>query len=139
MLYRSVGDTYVLRLELGEEVLTALTAFVEKQHIALGSVYGLGATDHVVVGLYNVSEQVYHKQEINGPMEITSLVGNISTKDGKPYLHLHINVADEQLNVRGGHLNECRISATCELFVTRLNGQVNRVVDPATGLNVYDL
>ena len=93
MLYRSVGDTYVLRLELGEEVLTALTAFVEKQHIALGSVYGLGATDHVVVGLYNVSEQVYHKQEINGPMEITSLVGNISTKDGKPYLHLHINVA----------------------------------------------
>ena len=70
-------------------------------------------------------------------MEITSLLGNITTMNGETYLHLHINLCDENMNIKGGHLNECRISATGEIIVTKINGNVDRIKDNETGLNIF--
>ena len=139
MEYRRFDDTYVIRMDLGEEILSSLTEFCRNEQVALGSVEALGAADHVVIGLYDVGQQQYHKHTFDGPMEITSLVGSISTKEGEPYLHLHINLCREDMSVIGGHLNECRISATCEMFVRKLDGVVERKLDEAvTGLNLYE-
>ena len=138
MEYRQFGDTYVLRLDRGEEILQSLTHFCKKENIRLGSVEGLGASDHAMIGLYNVEEKQYHKQVFDGAMEITSLLGNISEKDGEVYLHCHINLCRDDMSVIGGHLNECRISATCELFIRKLEGVVERRLDEnVTGLNLY--
>ena len=138
MEYRRFGDTWVLRLDRGEEVLSSMETFCRAEGVRLGSVEGLGAADHAVIGLYDVSERVYHKSTFDEPMEITSLVGNISTKDGEIYLHVHINLGRADSSVIGGHLNECRISATCELFVRPLTGTVERRLDEEeTGLNLY--
>ena len=138
MEYRKFGDTWVLRLDRGEELLAALTSFCRAENVKLGSVQGIGASDHAVIGLYDVGERVYHKSTFDEPMEITSLLGNISTKDGETYLHLHINLGRADSSVVGGHLNECRISATGELFVRTLDGQVERRLDETeTGLNLY--
>ena len=139
MEFRKFGDTYVVRLDRGEEVIASLTELCTKENIVLGSIEGLGAADHVVVGLYNVGKKEYHKTEFNGPMEITALTGNASRKDGEVYLHIHINLCNEQMRLLGGHLNECRISATCELFVRSIPGQVNRRFDAdGVGLNLYE-
>ena len=138
MDYRQFNDTYVIRIDRGEEIISVLTDFCKKEKITLGSVEALGAADHVVIGLYDVAQHQYHKHTYDGPMEITSLMGSISTKDGEPYLHLHINLCREDMSVIGGHLNECRISATCEMFVRRIDGVVERKLDEAvTGLNLY--
>ena len=137
MEYRSFGGTWVLRLDRGEEVISSLEVFCRAEKIALASVEGLGASDHAVIGLYDVSEKVYHKTAFDEPMEITSLLGNVSQKDGEVYLHLHITLGRADSSVIGGHLNECRISATCELFVRPLPGTVERRLDGETGLNLY--
>ena len=134
---RRFSDALVIRLDRGDEVVSCLTEAVKREGITLGAVSGIGAADRAVVGLYNVEEQQYHKTELIGPMEITSLVGNVTTKDGETYLHLHINLCDGAMNVRGGHLNECRISATGEIVLTILDGTVERRQDPVTGLNLF--
>ena len=138
MEYRKFGNDYVLRIDRGEEVMERLTAFCREAGVKLASVTGLGAADRVTVGLYDVGEKQYHKEELTGPMEITSLTGSITEQEGKPYLHLHITVCGRDLSVRGGHLNECRISATCELNIHCVDGQVGRRYDPVTGLNLFD-
>ena len=137
MEYRRFQDTYVVRLDRGEEIVASLTRLCEQEDIRLGSVTALGAADHAVIGLYNVTEKQYHKTQLDEAMEITSLVGNITRKDGEVYLHLHINLCNEKMQVYGGHLNECRISATCEMVVQRLDGEVGRLQDPVTGLNLF--
>ena len=114
MQYRNFGNTYVIRMDRGEEIISTLTALCNDEHITLGSVEALGAADHVVIGLYDVEARQYHKHTFDEPMEITSLLGSVSTKNGKTYLHLHINLCREDMSVIGGHLNECRISATCQ-------------------------
>lgn len=131
------NNTYVVRLEKGEEVLASLKKLCEDNGIKAGEVTGIGATDYVKVGLFNVGTKEYASTIINEPMEITSLMGNISTKDGENYLHLHINVATADMMVHGGHLNECRISATCEIYVNVFDQTVERRFDNEIGLNLY--
>ena len=139
MEYRQFQDTYVIRMDRGEEVVAALTEFCSREGVKLASVSALGAADHVTIGLYDVGAKQYHRRTFEEPMEITSLLGNVSTKDGETYLHLHINLCRADMSVIGGHLNECRISATCEMFVRRLDGAVERRLDEAvTGLNLYE-
>ena len=139
MDYRRFSDTYVIRLDRGEEIISSLTEICRKEGIRLGSVEALGASDHAVIGLYNVESRQYWKHTFDGPMEITSLLGNITEKDGEVYLHLHINLCREDMSVVGGHLNECRISATCEMIVRKIDGLVGRRVDTeTTGLNLFE-
>ena len=88
MEYRRFDDTYVIRMDRGEEIVSKLTEFCEKERVKLASVNALGASDHVVVGLYDVGTREYHQAVFDEPMEITSLHGNVSTKDGKLLLYL---------------------------------------------------
>ena len=138
MDYKKIENTYVLVLERKEEILTCLNQFCEKEKVFTAKIEGLGACDHVNISVYDVEKQVFHRKDFDQPFEITSLIGNISTMDGRPYLHLHITLADENLHCFGGHLNECVISATAELYVTVLNGTVERKKDPETGFNLFD-
>ena len=58
MEYRKFGQTWVLRLDRGEEVIASLTAFCREENVRLGSVEGLGASDHTVIGVYLKSSSV---------------------------------------------------------------------------------
>lgn len=139
MRYYKTNEAYVLRFDRGEEIVETLNAFCKDQELYLGSITAIGACDYMKVGLYNVGEKKYYSRVFEGPMEITSLVGNITNKNGDVYLHLHINACDEQMAIHGGHLNECRVSATCEMIITILHGEVGRQIDEETGLNVFNL
>lgn len=134
---RKFNNKIVARLDKGEEVISALTQIVKQYDIKLGNVQALGATNHVKVGLFNTQEKKYYSKELNQDMEITSLIGNITRKENEIYLHLHINVADADQHVYGGHLNECVISATCEMFIDIIDGEVNRRMDEEIGLNLF--
>lgn len=137
MEFRRFDDTCVIRMDRGEEILSTLAALCEKENIRLASVEAIGAVDRAVVGLYDVGEKVYHKKEFNEPMEIASLLGTVTEKDGKPYLHLHATLCDAEMRTHGGHVNELRISATCEMVLRMLPGEVGRRPDEVTGLNLF--
>lgn len=139
MEYRCFGDTYVVRLERGEEIISALTRLTEAELLDLATVRGIGAADQLTVGVYDVEEKQYFQEELRGAFEITALTGNITRMAGKPYLHLHITVADPRRGlVAGGHLNRAVISATAELFITAYRGKVGRRHDEEIGLNLLE-
>lgn len=139
MEYKKIDSNhYVIRIDKEEEVLTNLAGLCEAEDIKCASVVGLGAAKYVQIGLYDVEEKKYNSIELSEPMEITSLVGNVSRKNGEVYLHFHINVCDKNMNVKGGHLNSCIIGATCELVLTVIDGEVGRKYDDKLGLNLFE-
>lgn len=138
MEYRKFGNKIVARIDRGEEVLSKLKEISEKEGIKLASVTALGATGDFTVGLYNVDEQKYYKNNFKGDFEIVSLTGTVNTLNGEFYSHLHMSAADKSGAVFGGHLNEAVISATCEMVITLIDGEVDRVKDSVTGLNIFD-
>ncbi len=137
MEYRRFDNDIVVRMDVGEEILETLKQVCLKENVKLASVSGIGACDHFVAGVYSIPEQKYYKNEFNGVFEITALVGNISTMNGEFYSHLHITCAGQDCKCLGGHLNEARISATCEMFIKVIDGSVDRVKNENTGINVF--
>ena len=94
--------------------------------------------NHAVLRFRDPATKNYGDKVFEEQMEISSLVGNISEKDGKVYLHLHANFGRRDYTVVGGHLLSCVLNGACELVVTRFNCKVGRRFDEETGLNLYE-
>ena len=137
MQYRQSGNTWTVRLDLGEEIIAQLKKLCEDEGICLGRVEAIGATDRTVIGVYDLEKKEYYPEEINEFMEITSLNGNITTMEGKPYIHLHATLADQRHAVHGGHVLEMYVGATCEMFITVPEGEISRTRDEALGINLW--
>ena len=112
---RASGKHWVIRIDKGEEIV---------------------ATDHATIGLFKTRTKEYVRKEVTGDHEITSLSGNISRMEGEVYLHLHINLSDANCHTFGGHLNSAVVSATCEVVVRALDGEVDREFSEEIGLNL---
>lgn len=138
MEYRKFGDTYVVRMDRGEDILQSLTGLCRREDIRLAQVDALGAVDHAEVCVYDVPTQTFFRKTFDEPMEISSLCGTVTRRDGEVYLHLHVTVCDRELRAHGGHASALRVSATCEMTVRTLPGEVGRRADPSVGLNVFD-
>lgn len=134
-----IGNKYFVRIDKGEEVVSSLMKFCTEKGVKLGSIVGIGAADRVTIGLFNTEIKEYHNKQLVGEYEITNLTGNVTTKDGEVYLHLHITLGDENYNAHGGHLNECWISGTCELVIDTADGEIGRFFDDYSGLNLWKL
>lgn len=136
MEYRKFNNSYVVRINKGEEIVEKLKDLCKKEDIKVAEITGLGASNLVEIGLFNVNTKEYKTTTFEGMFEITSLIGNATRKDGEVYLHLHINFSDETGNTKGGHLVRCNISATSEIIVNKIEGNVDRKLSDEIGLNL---
>lgn len=137
MEYRKYGDTLLVRIDRGEEIVAAVRTVAEAEQISLASVTAIGATDDFTVGVYDVEKQSYTPNTFHGAYEIVSLTGTIDRMEGAVYTHLHMSAGGARGEVFGGHLNRATVSATCEMVIRRMDGAVDRRRDPETGLNLF--
>lgn len=137
MEFKKFGNKYVLRMDKGEEIVETLKKFCKEEKITLGWLKGLGAVGKATIGLFSTKEMKYNSTELEGDYEITSLLGNISTMNGEVYLHLYINLSDENYHTYGGHLNSATISLTGEFIIEAIEGSVDREFNKELGLNLY--
>ena len=137
MDYRRFNDTVIMRIDKGEEILEQLKVMALKEQITLASVRALGAVNDFTVGVFKTGEKKYEANHFSGEYEIVSLTGTISTMKGEYYAHLHMSAGDEKGHVFGGHLNRAMVSATCEMVVEIIDGQVDRAFNDEVGLNLF--
>ena len=138
MEYRKFGDAFVVRIDKGEEIVTQVLELAKREHIALASVQALGAVNRFTAGVFDTQKKLFAGHTFEGCFEIVSLTGTLTTKEGKPYCHLHMSAGNESGAVFGGHLNRAVISATCEMIITLIDGRVGRRRDEQIGLNLFE-
>lgn len=128
------------KLNHGDDLLESITEFCIKKNIRLGRIEAIGATQKARIGFYNQKTKEYHFSELNRPLEITKLMGNVSLKDGQPMVHAHITLADASGNCYGGHLASGTIVFACEVIVEAFDGlQFQRGFDAKTGLPLWNM
>ena len=129
---------FVLSIDNHTEIMQALAAFCAEKEILAGTVLGLGAINEATFRFLDPATKKYVDKTFCEQMEITNLTGNISAKDGKPYLHVHITASRRDYTCVGGHLLSARINGACELVIEQYPGAViGRRADEETGLNLY--
>lgn len=128
------------QLEHGKDLFDELKEFTTKHGVRMGLVFAIGAVQKACIGYYNQQKKEYQFQTIDKPMEITSLLGNISMKDDEAMVHAHVTLADEDGNVVGGHLAEGTIVFACEFTVQVIEGNLlRREHDETTGLSLWKM
>ena len=138
MEYLKRGNTLIVRLQKGDELVSSLLSLIEREKVTCGRVSGIGATDNVTIGVFNPKTKVYTKVNVTDDMEILSISGNLTRKDGAPYVHVRGSFASLE-KVYGGLVNECVTSATAELIIDLYDVEVERKFDEETGLNLLKL
>ena len=141
MQYKKIENTYIVRVEREEEAIEKLTELCEKENIRVGSIAAIGATNHTELLWYDPEKKEYSEKTLEGEnYEITAFIGNITQKDGKPYLHCHITVGDRNMTAYAGHCKSVIVNGAFEAIVEAKNppagGEVGREFDENIGLNL---
>ena len=100
MEYRKLGDTIVLCLVRGEDVLASIRAVCNAERVRLAEISALGAADYAEVGVYHLAEKRFLPRTLEGEMEICALTGSVTRRGTELYLHLHGSLADADGNVQ---------------------------------------
>ena len=127
-------EKVLLRFERGEEMVSVLEEWCEKEKIYGAWVEGLGAADEVEVSYYDLGDREYKRALFEGMFELLNLAGNIAAKGGKPLLHAHATFSRPDFSVFGGHLHRMRISGTGEILLQFVEAKMERQPDDETGL-----
>lgn len=110
------------RLDYGADLLEEITGICRKNNIQLGRVEAIGAVQKASLAYYDQQTFEYQFFTLDRHLEIIKLVGNVSLKDGKPFVHAHIALADDSGAVYGGHLASGTIIFACEIIIESLAG-----------------
>lgn len=133
------GKIIFARLFEDEDLLEAITQTAEKGRIKAGFFVLIGTLKKAKMGFFHKGR--YQLIEMAGPLEIVSCMGNISTKEGEPHVHVHIAVSNRKGEVFGGHvLSGCIIAATGELvLIEAVDVELQRKLDEKTQLYLWSV
>jgi predicted DNA-binding protein with PD1-like motif len=137
--YRKVGEKIFVSLQTGDLINKSLTEISVKENISNAWINGIGAIDSVEVGYMDVVNKKYQKRNFNDNYELISLIGNITIKDGVPFVHTHITFSDTEYKVFGGHLFDAKITATGEIILTVADSKIDRQFNENVGIHTWCL
>lgn len=137
--YRSNDGTAAMaRLSRDSDLLEELTRMVTMLDIRAGTMQVIGAVSKLVLGYYHQDRREYETLDLPGHWEIASGLGNISIRDGAPFVHVHIVASGADGRAMGGHLVAGSIVFAAEAYVRALDGEPPvRIPDESTGLALW--
>jgi uncharacterized protein len=133
------GDSYVITVDLGEELTSSIVRFASQEKIEAAAISAIGAVRDFELGYYRLSDQEYTRKRFTGIAELISCLGNLAIRDGKPFPHLHVSVGFEDFTTAGGHFFLGIVAVTAEVLIRPLPKRMERKHDQQTGLALLDL
>ena len=140
----ALGKVVAFRLGPGCDLMKSIEEIAKKENIQSGLVLsGAGSLSQVTlrnVRLFPDEFPIMDRNRIytpkKEPLELLSLSGNISKRDGEIHVHCHITISSglDDGRAYGGHLVEgCLILSYCEIIIAEITGlEMKRDIDPET-------
>jgi len=129
----------IVRLKHDADIVQSITELAKNKGIEAGIITAIGALKRAKLGYYDQRSQEYREIRIDSPHEMASCIGNVSLKDGEPFIHAHVVLADETGNTKAGHLLEGIVFAA-EVHLRQLEGpKLERKYDEVTGLSLWNM
>src|SRR5205823_11244456 len=126
------------RLDRGADMLKELNEAAAKLGVEAGTVQAIGAVSELVIGYFDQLRKEYRTTSLPSSFEIGSGIGNVSLKDGKPFVHLHVVATGPDGASLGGHLMPGAKVYLIEAYLRRLGGAAPvREQDDDLGLAVW--
>lgn len=132
------GRAFVGRLDTGDDLVAEIEAFCAERDVRAAWVSVVGAVRRAAFAYYEQDERRYLDLGSDTHHEITGFVGNVSLRDGRPFLHAHATFCDREGRAVGGHLlHGCEVWAA-EITIREMTDvELVRTPDELTGLALW--
>ena len=134
MQYKQVDKDYFIYIEKNEKVMDTLTRFCKDQAITNGKISGIGAVKQSEIGAYDTVGKEYIRKQFPDVWELVSYEGNVTLKDGDPFVHGHVVLSNHDMKTIGGHLFETTVAAVGEFFLRKFDNDAYREINEDVGL-----
>ena len=127
-----------VRLERGDDLLEQLNAAAAELGFEAATLQIVGALERLAVAYYRQDTHEYERHEHDAPHEISGGVGNVSLKEGTPFVHIHVTGSGADGKAVAGHLVEGTRVFLIEAYFRRLDGPAPvRELEDDLGLSVW--
>lgn len=124
-------------VDKGMKLVETLTEVAKTRKLQGGRISGVGAIEQVQLGYYELHDKVYLRKTFDqGDYELLTLAGNITVRNGEPFVHLHATIGDQNFQVFGGHLFEAVVAITAEIHILPFGALPERKAVPEIGLDL---
>jgi predicted DNA-binding protein with PD1-like motif len=122
----------------GRDLLEEIAAVADSHGMQTAELRAIGALQAACLSFYDQTTHTYGEFALDTPVEIVSLLGNVSRRDGATMVHAHAALAGHDGACVGGHVAPgCSVFA-CELVLQELVGEpLVREFDEVTGLALW--
>ena len=130
-----IHNGFFLVFERGEEIMSTLARFGEREEVHWAAFEAIGMVEDVEIGYYDLESREYMLRQEAGPFEVVSFKGNLSEFNETPLVHAHAALAraDASLEMIGGHVRSARVAATLEMILWLRSPPLIRAVDQGAG------
>lgn len=125
---------WIVSLERGDAIRESVEGLAKRQGIGAAKIEAVGAVEDAELGFYRLAEKRYVRKTFGGILELVSLQGNLTLKDGEPFLHAHVAISGEDFFVHGGHLFDAKAGVVIEMFITPFAPPLPRIMCDEIGL-----
>jgi len=142
MEYRRFGDTYYVRLDRGEEVISAILDVCKAEHIESAIYTGIGGCSEAQIQTFIPEAGEFETQVVSGMLELVSLTGNvISDDEGRLSHHAHALFSykeGDEHRIAAGHIKSITVLYTAEVELRpTVGGTIRKRYDPETGTGFW--
>ena len=142
MEYRKLGETYYLRFDRGDEIVSGILDLCRAEGIASATFQGIGGCQSAEIQTFDAVAKAFATERIEGMLELVSLMGNvISDESGELAYHAHAlfsYIEEGEHRTLGGHLKATTVLYTGEIELHPvLGGRIGSRFDPETGAKFW--
>ena len=119
----NVIKTHIVKLEKDTDLLDSLTNYAKENNIQAAEINFIGAVQSAKVLYFNQEKKKYDEHIMDQPYEVLSGIGNISLLDDKPFVHVHVVLADSSGKAFGGHLEKGTKVWLIEAFIHEVDSK----------------
>jgi uncharacterized protein len=115
------GRAAFVSLARGEDLLDGLNRAVAELGLRAATVQVIGGLEEATLGYFD-QEAGEYLTLTTGHVEIASGLGNVSLREGEPFIHLHLVLSEAGGAARGGHAMEGCRAFVVEAYFRALDG-----------------
>jgi len=109
--------TFEVTFGSGDEIMSGLTEFAEKNGVTSGYLSGIGGLSTATLGWGDPQKGGVKTIPVTDKCELASLLGGISLVGGKVFVHAHAVVSFSDGSTKGGHLVDAHADPFVEVYV----------------------
>jgi predicted DNA-binding protein with PD1-like motif len=117
------------KLVHGKDIIGQIGDLSMREKVDVGTICAIGALMEANLAYYDRSSHEYRKTSIDEPAELVSCSGNVSIRDGVPFVHAHAVLANSKGYARAGHLIRGNVFAAELCLHELLGATLERVYD----------